>query len=367
MFGYIVECDIEYPSHLHDAHSDFPLAPNQLDITYDMLSDFAKAFQICTYKSQKLCQSFLRKERYIVHFSNLQYYVSMGLKITQIHRVIKFRQSRWLESYIDYNTTMRSKGTTDFEKDFYKLMNNSVFGKLMEDIRKRTNVELVVNECRMEKVVASPLYNYHKIINENIVAVAKHQPSIKLDKPVYAGFCVLETSKLLMYEFHYGFIKEKYGLNAQLLFTDTDSLCYHIKTNDLYDDIKGGEWFDFGNYPKDHPLYCNNNNKVIGKMKDETAGVPIVEFVGLRAKLYSILVDDGCVKQAARGIPKRVRDTHSMYKTCLLESKTTYVKFKTITSAQHIVNTSEIVKKSLSPFDDKRKLSADGITSKPYA
>src|SRR5882757_2455502 len=128
---------------------------------------------------------------------------------------------------------------------------------------------------------------------------------ILLNQPIYVGFPILELSKELMYDFHYGFIKNKYGNNAQLLFTDTDSLCYEIKTEDLYQDMYDNkEWFDLSDMPVD--FKDNTNKKVLGKFKDEMAGIPIKEFIGLRSKMYSILVDDGEEKKTAKGVGRSV-------------------------------------------------------------
>ena len=131
-YGYIFEVDLRYPHHLHDAHSDYPLAPEHLDITADMLSPFQNA----TYptkklrgKSRKLAPNLYDKEKYIVHYRNLQYYLAKGMVVTRIHRVLEFEQSPWLKNYVDFNTEQRAAGTTEFEKTFFKLMNNAVFGK----------------------------------------------------------------------------------------------------------------------------------------------------------------------------------------------------------------------------------------------
>ena len=215
-----------------------------------------------------------------MHYRHLQLYLSLGLKLKKIHRALEIQQSKWLEKYISFNTQMRArKENTDFEKDFFKLMNNSVFGKTMENLRKRSNVKLVTDEREMVKLASRPTYLSHKIFHENLVTVNTKPVKIKLDKPSYVGMSILDLSKTLMNDFHYNYIKKKYSDQAQLLFTDTDSVTYHIKTEDAYRDFYSDrELFDNSDYPKDSSFHFSENKKVIGKFKDEAAAVPILEF-----------------------------------------------------------------------------------------
>jgi len=241
------------------------------------------------------------------------------MKLDNIHRVLRFNQSPWLKTYIDFNTAKRKNACNDFEKDFFKLMNNSIFGKTMENLRKRVNVKLVRNVDKIRKLTSSPLYDSVKIFYEGLVAVNMRKPSLYLNRPIYVGFSILDLSKTFMYNFHYNYIKYKYNDNATLLFTDTDSLCYDIKTDDIYQDMQNDlDLFDTSDYPHHHPLYSIHNKKVLGKMKDETRGVPIREFVGLRPNMYSILYNENgeeIEKKTAKGITrcvtnKKIRHAH---------------------------------------------------------
>ena len=202
-----------------------------------------------------------------------------------------------MRSYIELNTDLRTKGKNDFEKDFFKLMNNSVFGKTMENIRNRVDVKLVNNRGAAEKLSAKPNFEKTTIFVEGLVAIHMKRTKLTFNKPVYCGMAILDLSKSLMYDFHYGYILPKYGKNQKLLFTDTDSLCYEIETEDFYKDISGDveDNFDTSNFPKDHPsgIPVGKNKKVPGMMKDEAGGRIIEEFVGLRAKLYSYRVFEG--------------------------------------------------------------------------
>ena len=161
------------------------------------------------------------------------------------------------------NTEKRKVDRNAFEKDFFKLMNNSIFGKTMENVRGRKQIELVHTEKRMKKIAAKPNFHRVDIFNEDLAAAHCLKTTIMLDKPIYVGFAILDLSKLLMYDFHYGHIKTKYGNDAQLCFTDTDSLLYDVKCNDIYQDMKlDTNMFDFSDYPADHPVFNVTNKKV---------------------------------------------------------------------------------------------------------
>ena len=278
--GLVLEVDLEYPKELHDLHNDYPLAPEKIVLREEMLSDYCQKIQarerIKVGQVEKLIPNLRDKERYIVHYRNLQFYLSKGLKLTKIHRALEFSQSNWLQPYIDFNTQKRAKAKNAFEKDFFKLANNAVFGKTMENKRKRCNIQLVTDPEKMLRLAARPTYVSHKIFHENLVAVHYKQTKLLMDKPLYVGMCILELSKLVMYNFHYNYSLPKYGKKAKLLFTDTDSLTYHIRTEDVYRDFFADrERFDNSDYPPNSESYFSENKKVIGKFKDETAGVPI--------------------------------------------------------------------------------------------
>ena len=261
----ILEVDLEYPKDLHDLHGEYPLAPEQLKIN----------------KINKLVPNLYDKKKYVVHHENLKLYLRLGLKLTKIHRGVTFEEKKFMKSYIDLNTELRKKGTTDFEKDFYKLMNNSVFGKTMENVKNRVNVKLVTNKKALNKLVKKSNYSKINEFHENLVAVHMEKTTVKFNKPIYLGMSILDLSKTLMYRFHYDYVKPKWGNKSELLFTDTDSLCYEIQTDDFYDDINNDalEWFDMSNYNKNHPLFDEKNKKQVGFMKDECGGDDIVEYM----------------------------------------------------------------------------------------
>ena len=372
--GIILEVDLEYPKKLHDLHNDYPLGPDKVKVTNNMLSEYSKKiadkYNISTGLVHKLIPTLCNKEKYVLHYRNLQLYIDLGLKVTKVHRVLKFDQSPWLKQYIDFNTEKRKNAKNSFEKDFFKLMNNSVFGKTMENIRKRVDVRLVTDEKKFLKLTSKPTFVSSKIFNEDLVAVHKIKETLTLNRPAYVGMCILDLSKTLMYDFHYNYIKNKYGDKAKLLFTDTDSLTYEIEAKDVYKDFwNDKDKFDNSDYPEGSKYFYGKNKKVIGKFKDEAAGVPICEFVGLRSKMYSYIKDNNKGGKTAKGIKKNVIKediTHEDYKDTLFNNREMYHKMKTIRSQNHELSSYEINKVSLSCFDDKRFIHEDGKTSYAY-
>ena len=349
----ILEVDLEYPEKLHDLHNDYPFCPERVK---------------CNNRVEKLIPNLRDKTKYVIHYRNLIQCLKAGMKLKKIHRGIKFVESEWLKPYIEKNTNLRTKAKNNFEKDFYKLMNNSVFGKTMENIRNRVDVRLVNTKEQLKKLVAKPNYRGRKIFSENLVSVLMKRTSLKMNKPVYLGMCILDLSKTIMYDFHYNYVKPKYGDKAKLLFTDTDSLMYEIQTEDFYKDISEDvkDRFDTSGYPENHPsgIPTGINNKVLGMFKDEAAGKNIIEFVGLRAKLYSLKMEDGKANKKCKGVKKQVVEksiTHEDYKTCLTTGKEQYRKQNIIRSYEHEVYTEEVNKVALSAMDDKRYILGDGI------
>ena len=363
--GYILEVDLDYPSHLHSSQNDYPLAPQKLPITPDMLSPYA--LNICEnigkkvgISAEKLVPNLLDKKNYTLHYRNLKYYLKMGLKLTKIHKILEFQQSRWLKPYIDFNTSKRQVAKSSFEKDLFKLMNNSVFGKTCERKRKHMDIRVVTSAIKAKRYIARPTFQSFQIINDEVTAIKLIKADVYLNKPLYIGMCILDISKLQMYQFHYDHILSLYGERAKLLFTDTDSLCYHIRTEDVYSDMsKHLSEYDTSDYPASHPLYSTVNGKVIGKFKDECNGVAPLEFVGLRAKMYSLLLGVEKEKKTAKGIKKSFVSKHirhNDYKTCLFSQQPTQSSFYTIRSKNHLLHTTHITKTALSAFDDKRYL-----------
>ena len=292
--GYIFEVDLEYPSKLWETHNDYPLAPEKM-----IVNGVEKL--ICHFKPRK---------NYVVHYRNLRQYLEMGMRITAVHRGISFYQSSWMEPYIRKNTELRKTAANNFEKDFFKLMNNSVFGKTIENIRKRQNIHLIDNRKKALKLSSRPNFDRCTIFDKHLIAVHMKNTEVYFNKPVYVGQAILDLSKTLMFDFHYNYIKKKYKHKAELLFTDTDSLMYQIYTDDFYKDISPDilSKFDTSDYDPNHPsgIPTGVNKKVIGMFKDEVAGKQITRFVGLRPKLYTFEIEEDKEVKKCKGVKKNV-------------------------------------------------------------
>jgi len=369
--GYILEVDIQYPDNLHDVHSDYPLCPEANFIDPSDLSPYtislANKLKYKPSRCQKLVCNLRNKQRYAVHYRNLKLYVRLGMVVTKIHRVISFTQSRWLKPYIDFNTEQRKAAKNPFLVDLFKLFNNSVFGKTMQNVRKQKDVRLAMDGRQFRRLVAKPNFDSFKIFSDDLTGVNMSKIEVYLNKPSYVGMAILDISKTFMFEFHYDKILKKYGDKAKLLMTDTDSLVYHITTPDIYRDmIDDLDSYDTSDYPPTHPAYSVTNKKKLGKMKDELASKPIKEFVGLRAKMYSILDYDGLEKKRAKGINKCTTDKylrHASYRYALLHEQSSKVTMQTIRSLSHRLYTVQLYKTGLSPYDDKRYVLDDKVTT----
>ena len=378
--GCIIQCSLEYPVALHDHHSDYPLAPIKKSIPYGMLSPVAR--MICdkhklkrTTNVEKLLATVEDKDFYILHYRNLQLYVSLGLRVKKVHAGIIFKQGPIMKSYIDFNSEKRAQATNKFDTDFYKLLSNSLYGKTIENPEKRSKVQLCSESSTYENYVGKPNFKNAKRINSKLVGVEMKYSSIKINKPFYIGMSILDLSKWHMYNFHYNVMKAIFGDRVHLLYTDTDSFIYEISSADVYEELRphARDYFDFSNYPENHMLKNSCNKKVPGKFKDESASKCITEFVGLRSKMYSFMfVGKKDVSKAevrvAKGVQKSVifNDLRfSTYLNCLWNDEVKEHNFKTIRSMKHSVATYTQSKITLCPFEDKRYL-LDAINSVPY-
>ena len=269
--GYVIEADVDYPQELHDLHSDIPFLSERMVIN----------------KTKKLVCNLHNEKNYVAHI-NILWIKAHGLKLKKVHRVIEFEQEAWLKKYFDFNTDLRAKATNDFEKDFFKLMNNAVFRKTMENVHKHRTIKLVKTDKKRNKLVSEPNYHTMKLIDDNLAIIEMKKVKVKMNEPIYLGLSILELNKITMYEFWYDYVKVKYMDNARLCYMDTDSFVINVKTKDFYKDIAEDvkERFDTPNFSYDIPLPINMNKKVVGLMKDELGGSIINEFVALRPKAY---------------------------------------------------------------------------------
>jgi hypothetical protein len=294
-----------------------------------------------------------------------------------VYRAIEFKQSAWMRVYIEKNQNLRAASTSDFEKNFYKLMNNACYGKTCENQRKRTNIQLVTDVVKTQKLLALPQTLSFRVFTPDIAAIELMKPRCLINRPFYVGFTVLEFAKLHMYRFHYDFVKPLWpGTKSQLLFTDTDSLMYEIEDANMYNKIwQHRDEFDLSDYPKDF-FHDATNKAIIGKFKDEAKGKTAEAFVGLRAKMYcwklSKQLSDNTYaseeKARAKGIQRAaMRDVRfEDYERQLRTPQEHKVTNRRIGSHLHRIYTYEFDKKGLCSFDDKRYILEDGISTLAY-
>jgi hypothetical protein len=358
------------------------MAPENKKVSYEDLSDYQK-IRVDNEKDTnvKLISDLKTKFNYPVYSKNLAYYLSKGMQVLKIHEIISFKQDNFLKKYIDLNTNLRSKATNDFQKNLYKLLNNSCFGKTCEDTRNHLDVKIIYDDYdRCQKAINNPLFSRYSIINPNVVSIIKEKSKVKLDKPIYLGFVILETSKLHMYKFYYDFVKVRYGDKAKLIYTDTDSLILQIETEDWYADMKENiDLFDTSDYPKDNIFGIPQvNKKVIGKFKDELCSNILTQFCVLRPKMYSFQYQETPTstfdfkdtkvgsKRKAKGIQSNFVAkslNHDDYLNALNDQVLENAKFYSIKSSKHNITTNLVQKKSLNNLDTKRFLLTDGINS----
>ena len=244
---------------LHELHNGYPLALEKLsDKMSNYYSNIADEYGITIGDVKRLVPNLGNKSKYVLHYRNLQLHISLGMKLVKVHKILKFKQSDWLKKCIDLNTGKRKNAPNSFEKDFFKLMNNSTFGKIMENLRKQTLDWLIMLEIMKNK----PSFVSQKIFSKHFIAIHEIKRVLTLDKPIYVGFSILDSRKLLMYELNYKYSKRKY--NTKLLFTYKDNLFYQVKTDDVYEDsYEDKSLFDFSDYPKDPKIFDPVNKKLI--------------------------------------------------------------------------------------------------------
>ena len=376
--GAFYEVDLSYPASLHDTHNDYPLAPEVGEVTAADLSPWALKLTDSRYSSRKLLLTLRDKKRYIVHERNLREYLRQGLVLTAVHRRLEFDQSPWMAPWILKNTDFRRQARNRFEEDFFKLLNNSVFGKTMESVRKRVDIQLVRatddgERERYRKMVAKPTFAGRKIFDEALIAVHRMRASVLLNKPVYIGLAVLDLSKLMMVDYWYNQMKPRYGDKARMLYTDTDSFVMELETDDLYADmVRDGHLYDTSNY-KSGPLAALSRQhpekaRAVGLMKDEMGGNVLHSFVGLKPKTYSCS-GEGKVVKKAKGNSSTVTAkelTHDDYWGVVNGGEDIYRINVGFRSEKHTITTAAINKKALSALDTKRWVLEDGVSSYAY-
>ena len=381
--GFILEVDLEYPASLHAKHSSLPLLPNQEHFCFNDLSPFSKkSLKVLRgqkmakrYKATKLVTNVKNKTKYVLHYRNLQTYVSAGIVLKKNHRAIKFKQERYLKPYIDLCTLKRKEAKNPFEKMLFKLFMNSVYGKFLQNQRKHFDVKICTKKSQLTKYFSLPNYKGHRILSETVVAVYLAKTKVKLDRLYATGFSILEISKNHMYNSWYNFIQPNLGWeNVSVVLTDTDSLLLKVQNmsrNEMFEALK--DCMDFSNYPKSHIRYNTDHQAIPGFFKDENAGNYLVEVIGLKSKCYITNSIAPCTKETAvnvvcKGIGKKAKTglTLKTFRNVIANFSQIKADMYTIRSKNHQLYTQKLNKIALSTTDDKRFLMDCGRHTLPH-
>ena len=303
-YGCFLEVALVCSKKRHDIQNYLSMVPEKIKVTQDMLSplqlEMKNKYDIKVGFTKKLIPNLLSKKNYVVHYRNLKYYLANGWKLTKVHAILKFKQSAWMKLYIEFNIEKRMQATNEADKNFFKLMINSVYGKTMENMKKRMKIRIATNKEDLLKYASRPTFINHIIYAKNLVAIHKKPQTIKLNKPIYVGCTVLELSNL-MCKFWFDFIKKRCN-NVKLIYMDTDSFIFEV-IGENSDEImlENKEYFDLSNFPKDSKYFCNENKKVPGKMKDEYAEKNIYEVIAIKPKSYTIICENNQEKCTCKG------------------------------------------------------------------
>lgn len=304
---------------------------------------------------------------------NLQTYLSLGMKLVKIHRVLAFTQSPFLKSYVDFVTGLRVAAESEFAKALWKLYINAVFGKFIEASRNYLNVRLCKKEEVCAGLIGNPRFSNMKIMSENLVAIFLKQATVNLNKAYPIGFTILERSKDFMFNQFYKVIRprlEADGTDVQVIFSDTDSFGLALKSRKRNADHfkQLSKIFDFSNYPSTSPKFSRRHASKLGFWKDELQGEEMKEFVGLRSKTYAYLLEGDVLRSKCKGVKKAYKKTidFQRFKDCIEGFSKTVVKQYHIRSTDHVIKTLQVQKTCFSSFDDKRYLMPCGVHSVPY-
>ena len=383
-YGYTFEVTLEYPNEIREIHRHFPLAPENISIFWNDLSPAAqeslrvtKSKKACeNYKSQKLCNTFLKKEYYVTDFRNLQFYLKHGMKLVKIHRIIEYRQAPFSKSFIAMTAKKRAEAKSEFRKRFFKLIANSTYGRYLMQKRNHVDVKFSNKESIIAKYYGSPRFDNVRHLNEDLTAIFLKKESVVLDRQYSIGFTILELAKLEMFKFLYDVLIPRFGVDSfEIIMSDTDSYIIHFKSpltrEKVWEKLK--DWMDFSNLPRSDPFYDVKNAKVPGFMKTEIPRAEITHCIALRSKCYAFKSVDretgeSKVEKKCKGVvkSKMAQVKFEEYEKCLHDRRVIRTKITKIESRKHQIRTIERNQMILGEFDDKRYMLNCHNHSMPY-
>ncbi|OXA39344.1 putative DNA polymerase [Folsomia candida] len=378
--GYFFEIDLIVPRSIHNKLNDYPPAPTKRIITSEELSNFQQhqvgqlEITKSAFTTKKLVADLHPKLNYVCHYRNIRRFLQLGLQITKIHRGMQFTQAPWMKKFIEFNTLKRIQAVMEYEKNFYKLLNNAAFGKCIENKRKRQSMSIISTEAQMRRVLKKPTYQRIIEINPEVqIAVKKlskncEKMAVYLDKPIAVGVAILDISKDMMYEFHYDYMVPKYGDAAKVVYGDTcNSLVYFVETEDIYKDMQANkDRFDLSEHGGILEFMKDpTNHKRLKKMKDEFGSAILWKFAVAKPKMYAaeaISWDAGGqmvkkIKIAAKGCKSSAiahQISYELIVDVINRCHHEQISFRSIVSNKHSINTIFCKKKALNGFDTKR-------------
>jgi len=321
----------------------------------------------------KLGSTLHARKKYVLHFANLALYLKLGMRLTKIWRVLSFKQEAYLKEFADTCTMLRKNSRTTFEKDTYKKMANSNFGKLIENVRSYLDCKICVSEQSCKRWISSPRFSSMKILSENFVIIFLSRAKIALNKPIASGFTILELSKRFMYSKYYEEIKPALGPSCQTLMSDTDSLMLSVQSREGGCIRKIKHIMDFSNYPTSHKLFSEQHKGELGRFKDEAGSDTIKKFCALRSKVHTFYTandekKDLTLHSKCKGVTKAYKKelTFNNFFGCLQSVNQIVVSQFHIRSKDHKLYTTKVQRVAFGSFDDKRFIFSCGYHSVPY-
>jgi hypothetical protein len=331
--GYILEVDLEYPEHLHLDHHSFPLAPEQIELTEQDLSPYAQnvlremvgrgehsasasaatkrkcaekdSSFLPRHRARKLTSTFNRRIEYAVHSANLKYYLRAGMKLLRIRRGVAFRQRRFIAPYVEMCTRKRQMSKTKAESNIFKLLINSLYGKMIESNDKKMDCRFNFHELQAEKRFRCPTLKGTVICGDDFSVSFHRKREVAMGQSWAVGFGILERSKLIMQKLFYDVIRPAFRNRVTMLMSDTDSFCMLVEDTDVDSAVrKLSPVMDFSNYPPEHELYDASNKNVLGLLKNEVPGSSCIKrFAGVKAKSYMVVTaEEEEIMAKAKGV-----------------------------------------------------------------
>lgn len=364
-YGHVLLVDLDVPEHLHALFDSLPLCPERMTVTEGMLSPIGLSClqqlkHVDTYKSVKLVTSLLPKTNYLIHEANLALYLQLGLVLTRLHSVIRFRQSTFLRTFIECCTEKRRNSSNEFRKMLFKLFSNSCYGKLIENSREYMDAHFVTDKKQMTRWVSKPRFISFRVLSDDVVVIFMKPKAVRLMQAWACGFTILERSKGLVYDQYYNEIIPSLGVDVvtRICMTDTDSLLISITSKMTRMEImrKLKHIMDFSNYDASHPLYDDSRRNALKYWKDETEGKDIAAFCGLASKSYCIKLADDSFSGKCKGVKRGYRKTltFEQYKSCVVNVRQLNLEQSSILSKNHSIYSVSMNRVALTSFDSKR-------------